>query len=329
MNFVNRVIDGGGRFKRIKPQNEQLQKMGLFNPSIMVDGEKIYVSFRSSTYSMYYSENQRYTIGDHYLDYIKPESDNFIRTTNYICELTDDLNIRSYSKVETDKFDKNPLWRYAGLEDPRLVKWEGKLFLVGVRRDDNLEGKGRIELSEIKYNGRSAVEVGREKLPTPLNIDSYCEKNWMPIIDEPFRFVKWTNPTEVVVWDSESKKVHQELLLDQHENIPQIFRGGSQVIKINNKFLTIVHEVTHEEVDEKFTMSYKQKFVEWDRDWNICRVSKPFTMLGGGIEFVSGMAIHGEDILISFGFQDCLAFILRVPFNIIEEFLNEEVSYAV
>ena len=56
MNFVNRVIDGGGRFKRIKPQNEQLQKMGLFNPSIMVDGEKIYVSFRSSTYSMYYSE---------------------------------------------------------------------------------------------------------------------------------------------------------------------------------------------------------------------------------------------------------------------------------
>jgi len=73
MNFVNRVINGGGKFKRIQPKDEQLKRMGLFNPSIMVDGEKIYVSFRSSTYSLYYSENQRYTLGDQYLDYIKPD----------------------------------------------------------------------------------------------------------------------------------------------------------------------------------------------------------------------------------------------------------------
>ena len=41
------------------------------------------------------------------------------------------------------------------------------------------------------------------------------------------------------------------------------------------------------------------------------------------------MAVHGEDILISFGFQDCMAFILRVPSSVIENFLNEENSYAV
>ena len=329
MNFVNRVIDGGGRFKRIKPQNEQLQKMGLFNPSIMIDGEKIYVSFSSSTYSMYYSENQRYTIGGEYLDYIKPESDKFIITTNYICELTDELNVKTCFKVDTDKFDKEPLWKYAGLEDPRLVKWDKKFFLVGVRRDDNVGGKGRIELSEIKLDEQSAVEVWREKLPTPFDVDSYCEKNWMPIVDEQYRFVKWTNPTEIVVWDPVEKQLNQELLIEQDEKIPQIFRGGSQVIKIGERFLTIIHQVEHSQVDDKFTMSYDQRFVEWDRQWKITRVSKPFKMLGGGIEFVSGMAIYGDDILISFGFQDCLAFILRVPFNIIEEFLNEEIDYAV
>ena len=57
MNFVNRVINSGGRFKRIKPLNEDLEKAGLFNPSIFVDGEKIYCSFRSSTYSLYNISN--------------------------------------------------------------------------------------------------------------------------------------------------------------------------------------------------------------------------------------------------------------------------------
>lgn len=329
MNFVNRVINGGGSFKRIQPQDAKLKKTGVFNPSIMVDGEKIYVSFRNSTYTLYYSENERYTIGNQYLDYIKPDDDKFIKTTNYICELTDELNVRKCFKVDTDKFDKEPLWRYAGLEDPRLVKWDNKFFLVGVRRDDNVDGKGRIELSEIKLNEESAIEIGREKLPTPFNTDSYCEKNWMPILDEPYRFVKWTNPTEVVVWDPETKETFQELHNEQDESIPQLFRGGSQVIKIGEKFLTIVHEVTHDQIEGKFTMSYMQRFIEWDREWNISRVSHPFRMLGGGIEFVSGMAIYGDDVLISFGFQDSLAFMLKVPFNIIEEFLNEEVSYAV
>lgn len=329
MNFVNRVIDSGGKFKRIKPQNEELERMGLFNPSIMVDGDKIYASFRSSSYTLYYSENQKYSIGDEYLDYIKEDSQEFIKTKNYICELTEELNVKSCCLVQTHNFDTQPRWKYTGLEDPRLVKWDGKLLLIGVRRDDNGLGRGRIEVSEILYDGKTAIEIKRDKLPTPFDVDSYCEKNWMPILDEPYRMVKWSNPTEVVVWDPETKNVYQELHVEQNEKIPQIFRGGSHVIKVNEKFLTVVHEVTHDNVDNKFTMSYHQRFIEWDRDWNITRVSNPFRMLGGGIEFVSGMAIYGNDILISFGFQDCLSFILKVPFEVIDNFLNEESSYAV
>lgn len=82
-------------------------------------------------------------------------------------------------------------------------------------------------------------------------------------------------------------------------------------------------------MDGKFTMEYYQRFVEWDRQWNIVRVSNPFKMLGGGIEFVSGMAIYGDDLLISFGFQDCLAFILKVPFTVVDNFLKEENTYAI
>lgn len=329
MNFVNRVIDSGGKFKRIKPQNEDLKKSGLFNPSVMVDGDKIYVSFRSSTYSIYYSENQKYSIGGQYLDYIKPDNQEFIVATNYICELNDELNMKTCCKVQTDKFDTEPRWKYSGLEDPRLVKWDNKFLLVGVRRDDNHLGQGRIELSEIQYNGKTAIEVNRDRLPTPYDIDTYCEKNWMPIIDEPYRMVKWSNPTEVVTWNPESKTIFQELLREQSESVPNLMRGGSQVIKHNEKFLTIIHEVTNKTVDGKFTMEYYQRFVEWDRQWNIVRVSNPFKMLGGGIEFVSGMAIYGDDLLISFGFQDCLAFILKVPFTVVDNFLKEENTYAI
>jgi len=40
------------------------------------------------------------------------------------------------------------------------------------------------------------------------------------------------------------------------------------------------------------------------------------------IEFACGMAKYKNDYLITFGFQDNSAFILRVPGTVLEDFIN-------
>jgi hypothetical protein len=45
--------------------------------------------------------------------------------------------------------------------------------------------------------------------------------------------------------------------------------------------------------------------------------------MSGDVEFCVGMAKQGDDFLMTFGFQDNAAYVLRVPEKVIEEFINE------
>ena len=49
--------------------------------------------------------------------------------------------------------------------------------------------------------------------------------------------------------------------------------------------------------------------------------SETFTFMGAKIEFSCGMAEYNGDLLITFGFQDNAAYILRVPKTFVHDFL--------
>jgi hypothetical protein len=53
----------------------------------------------------------------------------------------------------------------------------------------------------------------------------------------------------------------------------------------------------------------------------------PLDFLGGDIEFVTGAAIYKGDLLVSFGFQDNAAFILRMPSAVVDELVSEALTY--
>jgi hypothetical protein len=67
--------------------------------------------------------------------------------------------------------------------------------------------------------------------------------------------------------------------------------------------------------------TYRHKFTYWDKDWNIQKFSEVFSFLDAKIEFACGIAKHKNDYLISFGYQDNAAYILRVPGHVFEEFV--------
>jgi len=322
--LVKSVIEAGGSIHPLILPPEIGTGPGVMNPSIYVDNGRLLVNLRNTNYTLYHAEQKKYQHQWGPLQYIHPENDITLTTWNYICELDDGLNLTKITKVDTSLLDVAPLWGFIGLEDARLFRWNDRLYLCGVRRDTTDNGQGRMELSEIQISDTEVREIKRYRIPIPSTNESYCEKNWMPIIDKPFHWVKWTNPTEVVKYDIDtgtSKTVH----LNESRFIPGYpdLRGGSHVMNFGDGYMAITHEVdlTKSELGAK-DGNYRHRFVIWDRDWNIIRISDFFPFMNANIEFCCGATFYKDDILLSFSFQDNCAFILRVPMTFLKEFLG-------
>jgi len=323
-NLAKLALDNGGAIIPLIIPAALTEGTGLMNPSMFIDDDgKIKVNLRHVNYTFYHSEAKLFQHQWGPLTYIHPENDMHLRTWNWYCELDNDLNITRFTKVDTSTFDTyEPLWDFVGLEDARIFRWEKKLYLSGVRRDTTKIGQGRMELSEIIVDKDTVKEISRVRIQPP--VDSYCEKNWMPIMDMPFHYVKWSNPTEVVKVDP-TTGVATTAFLTERIPLNGDFRGGSQLVKFRGYYLAVVHEVNlfKSEVGRKDGV-YRHRFLMWDDKFNLIAYSRDFAFMDAHVEFAVGMAQQGSDMLISFGFQDNAAYILRMNVDVLEKFIKGE-----
>lgn len=312
-NLVKNFIENGGDIHPLIIPSTLTNGTGLCNPSIYIDKGEPIINVRHVSYSLYFSEKHKFMTKWGYkfspFCYLHPEDDIKLRTINYLCNLDkDSLEIKSFKPIDTSTFDVEPIWEFIGLEDVRLVRWDNKLYACGVRRDTTTNGEGRMEMSEIV----DGVEISRNRIQPPK--PSYCEKNWMPILDMPYHFVKWTNPTEVVKVDLNTNTSETVHLNESSLSLPRDLRGGSQVIKINNYYVAITHEVDLWLTKQKNKDGrYYHRFVVWDENWVLIKATEPFHFMSTGVEFCCGITEYNNKILISFGFQDNSAFLLEVP----------------
>ena len=275
-NICKIALINGGEISPLIISKELTEGTGLTNPSILrVDG-KLMLNIRHVQYALYHSEkNQKFQSPYGSLVYLNPEDDITLTTRNFLCELNPiTLEISNVNEVDTSEMDKKPLWEFVGLEDARLVNWDNKTILTGVRRDTTTNGEGRMELSEIV----DFKEVSRSRIEPPK--DSYCEKNWMPILDMPNHYVKWANPTEIVKVDPIKKTSETVKLVKQKVDFKRDLRGGSQVVKYKDYWVALTHEVDlwNDERGAK-DAQYYHRFIVWDKDWNIVKYSDEFKCL--------------------------------------------------
>ena len=323
-NFVQYVLNRGGSIKPLLIPSENLEGPSLTNPSVLVVDDKILVNIRNVNYTLYHSELNRFEHMWGPLSYIHPENDMYLRTVNHIAELNDNLEITYSSKIDTSLFDNyEPQWDFVGLEDARLVNWNDKIYAIGVRRDLDPNGSGRMEMSELQFTPTSVKEVSRYRIPGPPPDNEYCMKNCTPIEDMPFHLLKWTNPTALMKFDpsgNPTEVIEKNSYISGYNDM----RGGSQVLKYKNGYITLIHETelyTSEQGRKNAT--YKHRFIIWDKDFQIQKFSSLFSFLNMKIEFSCGMARYGNDYLITFGAQDNAAYVLRISAEAIEEFIYD------
>lgn len=324
--FVQSAIKNGGEVAPIVVNyTPEYKSNGAFNPSIYNDVGCLYLTLRSCNYTLFHSEDATTPLANSPKQtfHILGEDKEVKVSTNFFCYL-ETSNLKPYfiHKINTDKLDKPPMWVFSGLEDPRLVKWNDSFFLCGSRRDTENTGIGRMELSEVEVKYGHPNEINRRRIPAPGKDNTYCEKNWMPILSMPFHFIKWTNPTEMVRYNPITNTTDTLFVKNNEMHLSDNLRGGSQVIDWDGGYLAVVHEVYSTYIDGKYDHEYKQQFIFWDDKWNLIKCSDQFTMMGAKIEFVSGLTTIDDDVIISFGHQDSTSFVVRVSNDFIRELLH-------
>ena len=318
MNLVQKAVGQGGTLAPLAIPGT----FGGMNPSVFIDPDgDILVNVRVVNYILYHSENeQRFPSRWGPLAYLHPEKDQRLVTENYVVRLNSNLEITDCAKVEMLELHQ-PIWEFVGLEDARLVYWDD-YYLIGVRRDTTNNGVGRMEKSKVSIDKDTWTikEISRERIEVPSQ--SYCEKNWMPIVDKPFHFVKWHSPIEVMKAEG---TMAQQVALKQGIQPEKDQRGGSQLIRWGSVYIAITHEVDlFKNYLQQKDGIYRHRLCVYDDDLNLVGISpESFSFLDGRIEFCVGAAEYEGDLLVSFGFQDNAAFVLRVPRSIVEDMIAE------
>jgi tetratricopeptide (TPR) repeat protein len=318
-NICKSAILRGGKVTPLIIPSEFTDGLGLMNPTIIKYKDTYKVNVRWVQYALYHSEfNQEHQSPYGPLVYLNPEDDVTLTTKNYLCDLDDKTGLlKNYQVVDTSKLDVKPIWEFVGLEDVRLVNWDKKLLFTGVRRDTTPTGIGRMEISEIKNH----KEISRKRIEAPK--ETYCEKNWMPILDMENHYVKWTNPTEIVKVDTKKKTSKTIKLVKQKLKTKRDLRGGSQVIKYKDYWVCVTHEVDLWKNEQgKKDCEYYHRFIVWDKDWKIVYNSEEFKFMDARIEFSCGMHYENEEFHITFGYQDTTAFLLKLPADLFEEMVG-------
>jgi hypothetical protein len=329
MNLVQKSVEKGGRLKSLIIPAKLTNGLGVMNPSVFIDDDgDILCIVRTLNYTLYHSENdQRFPSVWGPLAYLHPEKDQRLITYNYFCRLDKDLNIINYTLIDTTKLDVKPIWTFVGEEDARLVKWDGRYYATGVRRDTTTNGQGRMELSELEVDKKAwtAKEVSRIRIPAPVDETSYCEKNWMPVLDKPFHYIKWTAPTELVKTFPELPARCEQVSVRLGVSPETDQRGGSQLIKWGIYYIAISHEVVlFKNYIKQKNATYRHRICVWSEDFELVGISpQNWAFLNGQIEFCAGAAEYNGDLLISFGYSDNAAFILQVPGEVVEALIKE------
>lgn len=261
------------------------------NPSVCVSGGQILVLVRSVNYRIdYRPEGTFYTTPDN-----AP-----ITTRNFLVEMDAELVARAVVEVAQPADLPPPKFsQILGFEDLRLFERHGALFVSGTICELTEAGDRQIVLARIGEGARLTDWAVVE----PEGLPRRPEKNWMPIVGEAHRWVYSCEPIRVVDAAGETT------LLEEPEIVCDTFRGGSQLVPFNGGYLCVIHEVQFKARENR--RIYFHRFVWFDAELRIKRVSLPYFFGALGIEFCAGLAWHpdGERLLVSYGVEDREAWI--------------------
>jgi len=197
-----------------------------------------------------------------------------------------------------------------GYEDLRLFVHRGRLAACATVCD-RVAGDPRPKFAVLELSDEGDVV---DAVVQPSDRE---EKNWMPFVAfDDLRFVYMTDPTIVLTYNDETRLVEPSAL-----HVPKLggtLRGSSQLERRRDGWLAVVHQVHG--AGAKWI--YLHRFVFFDAELRIKKMSAPFYFTKQGIEFCAGLArVDPQRWILSFGIDDRQAAVALVDDDVVESML--------
>lgn len=165
----------------------------------------------------------------------------------------------------------------------------------------------------------STLKIGSSTMENihPLKSPYYeiCEKNWIQLPDElcngrSLAIYGW-GPLKII--DYTNDNVYPKTISEKHYCIyTKKFRGGTNLIKFDNGYLTIVHEVNV----VSSLRHYYHRFVYMEGDspetLTITKISSLIKFIGSKIEYAMALILRDDHIIVSLGVDDVKACIITI-----------------
>lgn len=183
-----------------------------------------------------------------------------------------------------------PLWdRYNGMEDPKLIQWQGQLWCLFVRPNHSITRIGMRLLN---------LDTGRSyAIPDPLGRD--FSKNWMPIvIGSRLLLVTDIDPLMIYEFD-DGKMVPIHVSNIKKNNF--IVHGGSNILNINGNFLGVVHGRFEFDRGRWF---YWHAVANFQQNFNDVVIGRPFYFEDRQIEFCLSIDKSGDELRVPYSVND-------------------------
>ena len=261
------------------------------NPSICMHNDEMWCVVRTVNYEL---DGRDYHIDDPY---------GIVRTENYLGKLK--LNgelVGPRLMADLDTSPRQPS-RIVGYEDIRLVS-------IKATRGNVLAGSATVCDHDASRRQMARLELdinGDVRRATVQQTNQLHEKNWMPLsIDGEFAWIYSIDPTAVIpgpLWKCPFALDH--------------LRGGA-AIPFEDGYLCVAHEV----IESDDGRIYLHRFVSLSVQFLVTAVSPAWFFTHYGIEFCAGLALVGDELVLSYGIDDREAWIARVSVDQVKAMLK-------
>lgn len=299
--YVRPLAETVPSFKAVKiPQVNTDSMYTNTNPSVAVVDGKIKAIVRTVSYRIR---------DDGTYDY---NGCSAIRTTNYLANFAKDLTIQDAVELRRPLDFPEPVFKdVLDVEDLRLFPFGNHLYANGCV----------LEQNEHAYREQFFFEINEEtgqlhnwRKIEPKFVDKQNEKNWMPMLCCGSRDFMYRPGVVIDCFGNLRKRHEPDMALDQ-------ISGGGQVIFFEGGRLAIVHEARPNPTNGK--RYYQHRFMWYDYEYKLQKISRPFCFFDQQIEFAAGLASPPGDsrIYISFGVLDREAWLATLAMDDVRDMI--------
>lgn len=308
------VLDHGGADYNLVLNNNMLEtKYAGSTPTCLWRFNKLLINIRVLDYNKIYQDDRFDVLGTGINQTYVFNRGGFTSRNMVIYmdgnSQTKEIGMIKYPESQVDAY-------YKGLEDCKYVEWDNKLYAYGTRWD-RIADKGCMCIYELNDELEPVNEI-----VTKNPNGTTCEKNWGAIEDMPFTFIYTVNPTRIVKVDRNGnctfiKEIKQEGVSEFD------IKGSTCVVRYSNdEYISLVHSTKYGYENGVHTTKYYTAFVFYDNNFRVTRMSDWFVFKSDMCEFTCGLAIHNDDVYITYSQLDCTSNVLKTNKDTIEKFIN-------